>query len=131
MTNKHKTSLWTLPLAATAVCMFAASVAYADQCAWITQAQAERAKTIIENHPKVIEYCEPCNEKRPGKPYFAWTVEVEQQEGNYYQVLINGREVDLAYTFVAVSPTKYENLARKVGCPAVGVSASLDVDDDN
>ena len=122
---------WTLSLAATAGSLLVSlQTARADQCAWNDAAHAEKAEAILAKHPKVIQYCEPCGDKAPGDPAVARDVTVTTPQGDYKEVSINGQAVDLAYTFVQVSGTKYKNLAKMVGCPASGVSSSLKIADE-
>ncbi len=121
---------WTLSVAAVATSLLLARAAHADQCAWNEDAHATKAKTILAKHPKVIEFCEPCGEKAPGEPYIASTVTIDSPAAGYKEVSINGKPIDLAYTFVQVSSTKYKNLAKLAGCPASGVSASLKIADE-
>lgn len=122
---------WTLSLAAAASSLLlSAQSARADQCAWNDEAHAAKAEAILAKHPKVIAYCEPCGDKAPGEPVIAREVSVATPQDAYREVSINGQAVDLAYTFVQVSSTKYKNLAKMVGCPASGVSSSLKVADE-
>lgn len=95
-------------------------VSLADQCAFISKAQAEKAvKALIETQ-SVQSLCEPCGEKR------AQNVKVEslgmRKAGyeNYSEVVINGKGIDLAYTYV-----NGLNLAKLVGCPVQDVSSSI------
>jgi hypothetical protein len=122
---------WTLSLAAAAGSLLLSTQnARADQCAWNDEAHAAKAEAILAKHPKVIAYCEPCGDKAPGEPFIARDVTVATPQDAYREVSINGQPVDLAYTFVQVSSTKYKNLAKMVGCPASGVSSSLEVADE-
>jgi len=119
---------WTLSVAATAGCLLLASqTARADQCAWNEEAHATKAEAILAKHPQVIQFFEPFGDKAPGEPAVAREVSVTTPQGDYKAVSINGQAVDLAYTFVQVSSTKYKNLAKMVGCPASGVSSSLKI----
>ncbi|AGH94550.1 hypothetical protein [Pseudobdellovibrio exovorus] len=96
------------------------SIASADQCAYISKAQAGKALKALVDASKVQTLCEPCGETR------AQTVRVEslgmKKTGyqNYSEVTVNEKGIDLAYTYV-----NGLNLAKLVGCPASGVSASL------
>ena len=121
---------WTLSLAAAAGTLLLASTSHADQCAWITDAQAAKAAAILAKHPKVIAFCEPCGDKAPGEPAVASSADVTTPEAGYREVTINGSPVDLAYTYVQTSPTRYANLAKLAKCPATGVSPFLTVKDE-
>lgn len=97
-----------------------ASQANADQCAYVTKTEAEKAvKAIIETQT-IQSLCIPCGESK------AETIELESvgfrkvSAGQYHEVMINGQGIDLAYTYV-----NGLNLAKLVGCPASGVSAAL------
>jgi len=114
---------WMLGLAITS--SLASGTARADQCAWIDATAAKRAEAILANKPQVIAYCEPCGDNAPGIPESAERVEVTSPQAGYKAIQINGRDVDLAYTFVQTSMTHYHNLAKLAGCEADGVSSSL------
>ncbi|HUS31693.1 MAG TPA: hypothetical protein VMZ53_24495 [Kofleriaceae bacterium] len=107
-----------------------AGTAYADQCAWIDAKAATKAKKIVESHPKVIAFCEPCGEKAPGIPEAATSVEIGTPDGGFKELQINGTGVDLAYTYVQMSPGLYRNLAMLAGCEVTDVSPSLKIADE-
>jgi len=102
----------------------AARVAHADQCASPSSEMAARARQLIADHPKVISFCEPCGDRVPGEPQ-----ELASASSGPGEVRFNGVAIDLAYTYVQTSPRRYDNLAVLVGCPTVGVSPSLRVED--
>ncbi|HEX5058807.1 MAG TPA: hypothetical protein VFV99_05570 [Kofleriaceae bacterium] len=107
-----------------------ADTAHADQCAWIDKPTAQKAEAIVLKASKYIEFCEPCGEKAPGIPQKAQSVAVQDADGDYKEVTINGKGVDLAYTFVKTDAGHYRNLAALAGCPAEGVSPSLAIEDE-
>ena len=109
--------------------------ARADQCAWIDEATATKAKTLLKRvddrgriAPFVIEFCEPCGDKAPGIPAEAKAVEIRTPEAGYRELYVNGKPVDLAYLFVKTDATTYRNMAALAGCPATGVSPSLSIE---
>jgi len=107
-----------------------ADVARADQCEWVDAAAAQKAKAILQKSPKYLEFCEPCGDKAPGVPAVATSVAITDQDGDYKAVAINGKDVDLAYTFVKTDDAHYQNLAALAGCSATGVSPSLTIQDE-
>lgn len=118
---------WTLSLALAGSALLAGT-ARADQCQWNDRAHAQKAQALLAQHPKVLSYCEPCGDKAPGEPFDVESVRViTPPQTSYREVLINGDAVDLAYTYVQVSPTEYKNLAKLAGCPASGVTATLSI----
>lgn len=106
-------------------CLLAAGTARADQCAWLDDEQATTAQVILQEHPNVLEYCEPCGDEKPGEPFPVKTVHIAIPKPGYKTIVINSEEVDLAYLYIEISPTQYENLALQVGCPAEDVSQSV------
>lgn len=107
-----------------------AGTARADQCAWIDEAATRKAHAILTSSPTYIEYCEPCGDKAPGMPQRATSVDVNVVGDDYREVSIDGKAIDLAYVFVRTDDAHYRNLAGLAGCPATGVSASLDIADE-
>lgn len=117
---------WLIPISLALL----ADTAHADQCAWIDKATAQKAQAIVLKASKFIEFCEPCNEVAPGTPQIAQSVEVTDADSNYKELTINGKGVDLAYTFVKTDAGHYRNLAALAGCPAEDVSPSLTIEDE-
>jgi hypothetical protein len=103
--------------------------ALADQCAWISAEQADRALKLLKQGTPYLLYCEPCGEKQPTHVGTVQTAEarVAGDAGQYKEVLVDGKEVDLAYTFVKVKTAdkEYQNLAKLAGCGCTGVSKSV------
>lgn len=116
---------WLIPISLAAL----GGTARADQCAWIDGDVARRAHAILATSPKVIAFCEPCGDTVPGVPEVASTVELRNPSHDFAELYLNGARtsIDLAYTFVQTSPSEYKNLALLAGCPATGVSPSLEV----
>lgn len=102
--------------------------ARADQCEWVAPAVAQKARALLEKHPKTIAFCEPCGDKAPGEPAVAQAVDVRVPEQGLEEVYINGSGVDLAYTYVKADDGHYRNLALLAGCPASDVSPTLAID---
>jgi hypothetical protein len=101
--------------------------AFADQCAYISGTMAKRADLLLQNNAEVATLCEPCGEtKDMAKVAVVRKANKASADYQKYQkVVVNGKEVDLAYTFLKVAPNKYVNVAKAIGCPAEGVSETL------
>lgn len=99
--------------------------AMADQCAYITKDQARDAAKLLKIGDTITEYCEPCGDSARR------TIEVTSigyapvGYENWYELQVNGKGVDLAYTFLRTSSVVDSNLSFLVGCPAQGVSIFL------
>ncbi|HVJ65893.1 MAG TPA: hypothetical protein VM901_11600 [Bdellovibrionota bacterium] len=117
-------------------------VAFADQCAVLSEKQAKAAVAAISLTQRVGHLCEPCGEEPTeiGGPTFDEATEsvgIRKWDGhskrNQFEVLINDQPVDLAYTYVLMSTStdngakNYVNLALLAGCDASGVTPVLKV----
>lgn len=76
------------------------SFAQADQAAYISKDKADIAANILRSTSAIRHYCQPCGDKQ-------WTEEsinsVKSEDTgyeNYWQVLINGKGIDLAYVYL-------------------------------
>ena len=117
-----------------ALVLASANISFADQCAYNTEAHANAARDLLKAGSQVIDFCEPCsNQTKRFSTVTSSDVKVVE-DGKYYLVTVNGRGIDLAYTFIKtkskVTPTDsdtYSNVAMLVGCPVSSVSATIDV----
>lgn len=109
--------------------------AMADQCQAISQAEAERAALLLQKGSVVTDYCEPCNAgKKDAKISVVNKVKLEQIKlGNQYytEVKVNGKSIDLAYTFVQVAPNRSVNLAKAIKCETLDETSVSSVIDGN
>jgi hypothetical protein len=120
---------WIIPVAigTSALC---GGVVRADQCAWLGEAEvAARAARELARSPTIVELCEPCGQLAPGAPERVDSIAVRPVDGGAHEVVVNGRALDLAYTFIPIASRQYRNLALLVGCPATGVSPGLRVEE--
>ncbi|MBL8605408.1 MAG: hypothetical protein JNK72_25985 [Myxococcales bacterium] len=107
-----------------------ASVASADQCQVLTEAQAIQAVNALQQARGVARVCEPCGERiGPGvavAPIASVARHRWEGDARQWVVRINGRDVDLAYMFFTVNGTRFVNLASVTTCHTTGVTASFD-----
>jgi hypothetical protein len=116
-------------LTLSALTLFALSnSAHADQCQIISKAQALAAVERINIGDSVQHWCEPCDEEE-SKTVAVTEIEVRSGKSGW-QVSINGKSIDLAYTFVksASEDFAYVNLALLANCPASDVSMAKQVE---
>lgn len=95
--------------------MLAASV-FADQAAYVTQKQAEKAAAFLKDKTEIRHYCAPCDDKGD-KTEALSTVEavVADASKGYWEVKVNGEGVDLAYVYFKTKKGKWKNLAKEIG----------------
>ncbi|MBK8455504.1 MAG: hypothetical protein WAQ53_01185 [Thiofilum sp.] len=102
----------------------------ADQCQLIEPDQMARALDHIKPNSTYIEFCEPCGDKdffrRKAQTVRALAVST-QKVGNetYWALKLNGKEVDLAYTFVRKADGSFINLSKLADCPSSDVSVGF------
>ncbi|MEZ4364264.1 MAG: hypothetical protein R3B48_29080 [Kofleriaceae bacterium] len=123
-----KTGTWYLALGVSAAIASSSARARADQCAFLPdRAMADRAGNALRGS-MMVSFCEPCDDVAPGVPEPVGRVEVVRS-GAGWSVEVDGRELDLAYTFVRISADSFANLAMLAGCPAQAVSPSLKIEE--
>lgn len=123
-----------LALAASSALLVPA-IAHADQCAWVSKTEAINGAKDLGQHfgAKYLTYCQPCGDEGPSAATvkgvsFSWA----DESHTYFQVKVNGKPVDLAYTYTAVDEnfdgkTDYwQNVGAAAGCPVQDVSTTLD-----
>lgn len=97
------------------------SSAFADQCAFVSKAQAAMAVRALLSAQRIQSLCEPCGETSATE---LDPDSVEMKKSGYensYQVSLDDQGIDLAYTYVNGT-----NLAKVVGCTAEGVSPTIE-----
>ena len=95
----------------------------ADQCQLISAEQAAKSLDFLKPNSKIVEFCEPCGDK----DFYTRTpqaiVDVQAKaEDDYWAVYVNGKNIDLAYTFVANAQGDFLNVSKLANCPSDDVS---------
>jgi hypothetical protein len=90
--------------------------AMADQCAYISQGEAERAALLLQKGSVVAEYCELCGDTTATVSTVKSVSVAKVANGQYSEVSVNGKGVDLAYLYLQVAPGKKVNVAQAVNC---------------
>ncbi len=86
---------------------------FADQAAWIEKSEAYKAAEMINPGAVLRRYCPPCGDT-------VWTdvtirqIKVKKTDTQSYQVFINEKGTDLAYTYIEKNG-KWMNLAMILG----------------
>lgn len=90
--------------------------AFADQAAYVTQKQAEKAAAFLKDKKEIRHYCAPCDDKGD-KTEAVSTVDavVADASKGYWEVKVNGEGVDLAYVYFRTKNGKWKNLAKEIG----------------
>jgi hypothetical protein len=103
--------------------------ARADQCEIINQQQAAAAQQFLRTSRQVAFLCEPCGERLGAGTRVVSISSVEMVPRDpgaaQWSLLVDGRQIDLAYTFTSTDGVRFENLAQSAGCPASDVSLSF------
>jgi hypothetical protein len=113
--------------------------AYADQCMLIPKQQALAAMARLEPGDNIYSLCELCGEKQPQKIAVKTIELVNEPRTKLWQVKINNREIDLAYTYVrsqdfndsrsrsTIENRPQINLSIIANCPATGIKPILSI----
>lgn len=122
--------------------LMTASLTQANQCAYVTKNYAQKTTDVlgkeIDTTTTVASWCEPCGEtkadakKKIGEKIKSVQITHTGYE-DFYEIHINGRSVDMAYTYVAgINLAKYVNAAAGTkdeipgqACQLQGVSDEL------
>ncbi|MCC6142991.1 MAG: DUF3298 and DUF4163 domain-containing protein [Candidatus Hydrogenedentes bacterium] len=114
-------------LAVLLAAMLAVFTAAADQFAYVTQAQAHKAAAVLSEVAEVQHFCAPCGDEAP-RSESVDNVEVKPAGyEDYYEVLVNGQGVDLAYVYIKTDEG-WVNLALEQGLEASDVPRVIEVD---
>jgi hypothetical protein len=102
-----------------------ATISFADQQAWVSRGDADRAAVLLPAGSTMRAFCAPCGDE-------TWTeigvVQVDVSHtgsGGFWEVQVNGEGVDLAYTYVE-HDRQWQNLALLLGLEASDVPRFLD-----
>jgi len=114
-----------LALSLAVVVVALSAPARADQCAWVSEPIAQGARTRLAPGTEVLFFCELCDGDTPKKDVVR-TVEITKPDPGFFEVVVNGNGIDLAYTFVKRSGNTWDNLARLAECETSGVSSELE-----
>lgn len=101
--------------------------AFADQCQYVTTASAETAVKLLslskKNSGGALSLCQNCGEREPEE------IQIDKVEIGFTNVsdvpsvvIINGRQIDLAYTYVNVNGDTFVNLGKLSNCANDGTS---------
>lgn len=96
------------------------SPVFADQAAYVSKAKALEAVEVINKTKILKKFCAPCGDTS------AFVVAVSDSKASYtnfsdyWEVKVNNRGIDLAYTYVSVNG-KWRNLAMILKLPVMEV----------
>ncbi len=99
--------------------------AFADQAAYITKDQAERAVLLLKEKTQIKHHCALCDDKS------IRLEEIESVEAaptgyeNTWEVKVNGEGIDLAYVYFNEKKDKWKNVAMQLKIDVSGVPKYL------
>ena len=108
-----------------AIALFAV-VAYADQAAYITKIQAEKAAAFLKDKKQIRHYCAPCDDKGDRVEDIENVEAAPAGYQQYWEVKVNGEGVDLAYVYFLNEDGKWKNLAKELKVKVKDVPKYLD-----
>ena len=114
------------------LCIFLLSTnTYADQHTLfpINSGTTEAAVEFLKSHTKIAYWCENCDDV---SPKYASAISVSKRVDTRYkqeEVYVNGKSIDLAYTYYQGKNGYYYNLAHHLGLQTTGVQNRFSPDD--
>ncbi|HQU91594.1 MAG TPA: hypothetical protein PLK77_04815 [Pyrinomonadaceae bacterium] len=114
-----------LTLLAIILTLFAIT-ALADQAAYITKEQAEKAAAFLKDKKQIRHYCAPCDDKGDKVEDISAVEAVAVADSKpYWEVKVNGEGIDLAYVYFQDKKGKWKNLAKEMKIKVDDVPKSL------
>ena len=107
--------------------VFVVSVS-ADQAAYITEKQAKKAVKLLMKKKQIIHFCEPCGDTEIRTEDIETIEAVKTDTENYWEVKVNGKGIDLAYTYYKRKKNKWKNVAMKLKIDVSDVSEYIPAD---
>jgi hypothetical protein len=90
------------------------TTALADQAAYITRAQAEKAAAFLKNKKQIRHYCAPCDDKGDRVEEIEMVEAAPAGYQQFWEVKVNGEGIDLAYVYFQTKDGKWKNLAKEL-----------------
>lgn len=88
--------------------------AFADQAAYISKAEAEKAAAFLKDKKQIRHYCAPCDDKGDQVENITEVKAVKVDYKDFWEVQINGKGIDLAYVYFQTKKGKWKNLAKEL-----------------
>ena len=88
--------------------------ALADQAAYITKAQAEKAAAFLKDKKQIRHYCAPCDDKGDRTEDITSVGAAPAGYQDFWEVKVNGEGIDLAYVYFQEKDGKWKNLAKEL-----------------
>lgn len=85
----------------------------ADQAAYITRVQAEKAAAFLKDKKEIRHYCAPCDDKGDEVEEITTVEAAPAGYHDYWEVKVNGKGIDLAYVYFQTKKGKWKNLAKE------------------
>jgi hypothetical protein len=106
--------------------VFLAISAFADQAAYITKEQAQKAAAFLKDKKQIRHYCAPCDDKGDRVEDISTVEAVAVTDSKpYWEVKVNGEGIDLAYVYFRDKKGKWKNLAKEMKVKVDDVPKSL------
>lgn len=93
----------------------------ADQQAYISESNALRAAELLVPGTELQSFCEPCGDLEPADVAITSVEAVATGYESFWEVLVNGTGIDLAYTYIAYEG-HWQNMAMILGLEVSDVS---------
>lgn len=105
--------------------------AFADQAAYITKAEAEKAVALLKDKQQIKHFCNPCDDKEIKLETIDSIEAVPTGYQGTWEVKINGEGIDLAYVYFETKKGEWKNVARELKISVEDVPTFLPEEDED
>ena len=102
--------------------------AFADQAAYITKAEADRAVALLKTQKQIKHFCAPCDDQTVSLEEIKDIEAAPTGYQNTWEVKVNGEGIDLAYVYFQTKKDKWKNAAKELDIKVQGVPKFLSKD---
>lgn len=103
---------------------------FADQAAYITKTEADRAVALLKTQKQIKHFCAPCDDKTIRLEEIQTIEAVPTGYQGTWEVKVNGEGIDLAYVYFQIKTDKWKNVAKELHVKVDGVPKFLPKDRD-
>lgn len=100
-------------------------LAWADQAAYVTKEQAERAVALLKDKSEIKHHCADCDDKSVRSEAIRTVEAKPTADAANWEVKLNGTGIDLAYVYFLTAKGEWKNVAQELAIEVEDVPAFL------
>lgn len=108
--------------------LISAVATFADQAAYVTKEQAERAVALLKTQKQIKHFCNPCDDNSVRTEDIQTVEAAPAGYQDFWEVKVNGEGIDLAYVYFLEKKDKWKNVAKELHIDVNDVPKTLPKD---